>query len=277
MQVMAAALRCRVSENRDEDTGVSEMDETRDKAGGEGSPWGGWATIGISVIVMALFVLVQLAVLLGFIAYQQMRFPHGNLQQFMDQTTGITLIISSILSSPICSGVIIIFVLLRRNYPPVRYLGLKMPTGAQAGTWIIGSLLFVVASDAVTHLLNRPVVPDFMVKMYSTAYMIPLLYVALLIAAPIFEEIFFRGFIYQGLVHTGLRLPGAVVLTALCWSVIHMQYDIYGIIHIFSFGILLGIARWKTGSVYVTILMHALVNLIATIEVYVYIRYFVNG
>jgi membrane protease YdiL (CAAX protease family) len=65
---------------------------------------------------------------------------------------------------------------------------------------------------------------------------------------------------------------GAIVLTALVWAVIHRQYDWYGVATVFAAGLLLGFARLRTNSIYSCLLMHALMNLIATIEVVVVIR-----
>jgi membrane protease YdiL (CAAX protease family) len=53
----------------------------------------------------------------------------------------------------------------------------------------------------------------------------------------------------------------------LIWAAVHHQYDLYGIATIFVIGLLLGTARMKTDSVYPGIVMHALMNLIATIQV----------
>ena len=52
---------------------------------------------------------------------------------------------------------------------------------------------------------------------------------------------------------------------------IHLQYDAYEKNVIFIMGILLGIARATTQSIYAPIAMHAGANLIATIEVIIYI------
>ena len=60
---------------------------------------------------------------------------------------------------------------------------------------------------------------------------------------------------------------GAILLTSTLWSVIHVQYDLYGVANIFAAGLLLGYARLKTNSILPTILMHALMNLAATIQV----------
>jgi membrane protease YdiL (CAAX protease family) len=50
------------------------------------------------------------------------------------------------------------------------------------------------------------------------------------------------------------------------WAAIHLQYDAYGIGMIFVCGILLGYARMRTGSVLLCMVMHAFMNLVATIQ-----------
>jgi len=97
------------------------------------------------------------------------------------------------------------------------------------------------------------------------------LILALLVAAPIFEELFFRGFLLSGFSRTFLQPGGAVVVTSLAWSSIHVQYDVYGILTIFASGVILGFARLKTNSTLTTIIMHALMNLIATVETIIYV------
>lgn len=61
------------------------------------------------------------------------------------------------------------------------------------------------------------------------------------------------------------------LLTAALWAMIHLQYDAYGIATIFFGGLLVGTACLKTGSVLLCVVMHAMMNLVATIEVAVYL------
>ena len=81
-----------------------------------------------------------------------------------------------------------------------------------------------------------------------------------------FEEIFFRGFLFQGIRYSRLGPIGAIGITSFFWAAIHLQYDIYGIATIFALGILFGIARLKTGSIHLLMVMHSLASLVATIE-----------
>jgi membrane protease YdiL (CAAX protease family) len=120
---------------------------------------------------------------------------------------------------------------------------------------------FVLAGavDCLTIVLGRPLIPEFM----SLAW---LLWVAVVIAGPIFEELFFRGFLLAGFRASFLGPIGAVVLTSASWALIHLQYDAYDMSTIFVVGCVLGASRLKTGSVLLPIGMHILNNLIATIE-----------
>jgi len=49
----------------------------------------------------------------------------------------------------------------------------------------------------------------------------------------------------------------------------HVQYDAYAIVQIFLGGILFGVARLRTQSLYPTLAMHSLWNLLGLIEVIV--------
>jgi hypothetical protein len=58
----------------------------------------------------------------------------------------------------------------------------------------------------------------------------------------------------------------------LVWAVIHLQYDIYGMATVFALGLLFGIARLKTDSIHLLMVMHSFVGLVATMETVFYVR-----
>jgi membrane protease YdiL (CAAX protease family) len=91
--------------------------------------------------------------------------------------------------------------------------------------------------------------------------------VTIVIVVPVSEESLFRGFLFEGIRHSRVGAYGAVLLTAVLWSLIHIQYDWYGVATIFISGLLLGLVRLKTESVWATSCLHGLMNLIATLEV----------
>ena len=84
--------------------------------------------------------------------------------------------------------------------------------------------------------------------------------ISAVIVAPLVEEIFFRGFIYQALRRTMAILPAAL-LTSLVFGIAHIDPAI--IIPIALVGmILLGIYRW-TGNLWSSIITHAGYNAVA--------------
>jgi membrane protease YdiL (CAAX protease family) len=146
------------------------------------------------------------------------------------------------------------------------YLALRTVRLRTMLTWIGLTLCLIVLTDVLSTLVGRPIVPDVMLNFYETATPMWMLWVALIIGAPLFEETFFRGFLFKGLESSVVGLAGAVLVTAALWALIHVQYEAYEVSIIFLGGVLLGAARSRTGSLLVPLAMHAVVNLVATIE-----------
>lgn len=232
-------------------------------------PWGFWATIGFSLVVIISFVLIQAAVAIGYVLVRMQMQPQPDLDALTRDLAadGLLLSLASWISMPFCLGLVVLFVKLRRGWTVREYLALKpVPVRTMLG-WLGISLVFVVASDGLTYLLGRPIVPEYMRTAYRTAYCLPLLWATLLIASPVLEEAFFRGFMIPGILQSRLGAVGATVITAAGWAIVHIQYDFYAIAHIFLGGVLFGVARLRTRSLYPTLVMHSLWNLCATIEV----------
>lgn len=228
-------------------------------------PWGFWATIGLSCVIGAGVVLLQIILGIAIVVFAS--FFHFKKDPQEMAASGLFLALATCASAPVAIGLACLFARLRRSIPVTEYLGLKLVPGRTLLRWGLVLGLFSAVSDGVTSLLGRPIVPEFMSDAYRTAEFLPLLWLAVIVAAPAGEEILFRGFLFQGVAHSKLGGSGAIVFTALIWAAIHMQYDLYGVGTIFFAGLLLGFVRLKTGSVYATIFLHALMNLIATIQV----------
>jgi len=238
-------------------------------------PWGFWATLGFSAIIFALFSALQIVVVTAFVSVAKAEHPELNLEAYAKSlsSNGFCLAISVIVSGLICIPLTLLFTKLRKNISVKNYIGFREPLIREWVKWllILGGFLFL--SDAVTFLLNRPIVPPVMVDAYKTASFLPALLFAMIIVAPIFEEIFFRGFLFQGIRYSRLGPIGAIGMTSFFWAVIHLQYDVYGITTLFALGLLLGIARLKTGSIHLLMVMHSVTSLVATIEMVLYIHF----
>lgn len=242
-----------------------------------GGFWGGWATLGFGAIITIAFFIAQMLVAFAF-AFSFI-FSTGisseaavaEFGQKLISSSGLLVALAVIVSAVTCIFLISVFIKLRKGSPFLSYIGLKS-VSLRTCLISIGIILgFAVLSDFITYSLGKPISPDSMVSEYSTAVWPPLFWVAVIVFAPAFEEIFFRGFLFEGLRRSRLRLIGTIFLTSLFWALLHTQYDWYTIASIFVTGIILGVWRYKTGSLWSTLLMHMAANVYATTEVAIHI------
>lgn len=232
------------------------------------TPWGAGATAGWGILIVIAFFIFQGFVYLGFAAVEAVRNPGISFDAIMKSigTNGFVMSVTSCVTTPLSIGLIVLFVWLRQGPSVKRYLGLNAIAPRTIFIWIGIVTLFALASDVVTRFLGRPVVPEFMVQVYETVSVAPLLWIALIVAAPLFEEVLFRGFLFEGFQHSKLGPIGTILLTSLGWTVLHLQYGVYELGTIFVLGILFGVARLQTTSIYPPLVMHALFNLFAMVQ-----------
>ncbi|TLU67111.1 CPBP family intramembrane metalloprotease [Thalassotalea litorea] len=112
--------------------------------------------------------------------------------------------------------------------------------------------------------------PEFMVGLKATTDNVWLLFLAICIVAPIFEEILFRGFMFGRLEHTAIGKWGTLLITSLVFTFIHGQYNAVELTMVFSLALLLGYSRLKTGNIYVPIFIHMLNNTVSMVTLYLF-------
>ena len=88
-----------------------------------------------------------------------------------------------------------------------------------------------------------------------------LLFTAVVILAPLGEEIIFRGFLQQILEKHWKDITQAILFTALIFSLIHMNP--YWFVQIYFLGVILGFLAWKTQSIIAPLILHSLNNSMA--------------
>jgi CAAX protease family protein len=154
------------------------------------------------------------------------------------------------------------------GWPVGRYLGLVRPRARDLVAGVVAIAVLIVGLEILTHVLHRESVTPFQTDAYRVARaagLLPLLWVAFVIAAPVAEELFFRGFLFRGWAASPLGVPGTILLTSCIFSASHVQYDWFGIFQTFCISMLFGWLRWRSGSTTLTILMHMAINFIATL------------
>ncbi len=226
-------------------------------------PWGFWATVGLSLAVIGVFCLVQTVVAVGFIVVSEIVNHTGPSKEFLahlDQN-GLLLSLMTWTTLPFTLGLIWLLVKIRKPWSPRDYLALRCVSIKTNVAWLAIVLLIVAAYGAAAKHVGHK--SDFMSEIYKTAGFVPLLWLTLVVAAPLFEETLFRGFMFRGIQASRLGNAGAVVLTSLAWMATHVQYGVFDLAFIFILGIAMGIARARFGSVYLTMAMHAMLNFLA--------------
>lgn len=236
--------------------------------------WGFWGTIGLGLLVLTVFGFLQSSILIGYGSYLEgIDFSDGKpdeaeLKTIIDKFAynGDLISLAEIPSAIVGVGLILLFASLKRPFPVENYLQLRLPESPFKAIlkWIGVMLLVFIVMEGVNIFLERET-PEFMAKVYNSADNKLMLWLAVGVAAPFFEEFLFRGFLLEGLRHTRMGGVGAILLTSASWAIIHMQYGWFEIISIFFIGIILAIAQLKTKSLYIPIAMHMFMNLTASL------------
>ena len=235
-------------------------------------PWAFWPTIGFSAIIAMAYLIASVVIAVVALIAFKVKDPQANIEQLGEivGNSGLVMSIASIVLLPIIVGLCVLFSYLRKGITVRQYLGLSPITLKQVGIWLAALVLFAIVEDIFYTLIGVPIVHQSMIQMYESAIFPSLLIFSVVVCAPIVEECFFRGFLFKGLMHSAIGPVGATLATALVWAVIHMQYEWYGIVMIFLAGLMLGIARIRTGSILTPLLMHCAMNLIASVQLIVH-------
>lgn len=137
---------------------------------------------------------------------------------------------------------------------------------------LIGMIAFMAVSELILTVLDSSPM-DFLDGLI-TDESLPLLIFAIVVVAPIYEELVFRGLIFGGLLHrhraeqTPIRLVGftiakstlmASLISSLLFTLVHLQYDLLGMAVIFAMALLFCYIRIQYGLI-MAILMHMVNN-----------------
>lgn len=83
------------------------------------------------------------------------------------------------------------------------------------------------------------------------------------VLAPLWEELTFRGFLLSALAKSRLGIVGGGLVSNGLWTALHAGYSIPALLSVFVAGGVITWLVWKTGSLRIAIVTHALVNLSA--------------
>jgi membrane protease YdiL (CAAX protease family) len=231
-------------------------------------PWGIIATALWALLAMLISFVVSLVALT--------LWTGGAIDRLQNIMSNGPLLSLMILLSAVVQILVLASVARRRGRQAADYLGWIVPRGRDAAEAFAAVVAFLLVADAITYLLHRDTITSFQ-DAYRSARQesgLVLLWIAVVIAAPISEEIMFRGFLYRGWARSPRAVLPAVVITSTLWALSHVQYDWFGMLQIFLLGLILGWARWRSGSTMLTFGMHASTNTWAMVETTVQVDWF---
>jgi membrane protease YdiL (CAAX protease family) len=124
--------------------------------------------------------------------------------------------------------------------------------------WTIPLALVATYAVALVHenIVNPPE-QDIVNQFPRTAAGTALFVLVAVVMAPLFEELFFRGFLFKGLARSWGWLPAAFVSAAV-FGVAHLQLTVF--IPIVALGVALAWVYQRTGSLWTSIVLHAIFN-----------------
>jgi membrane protease YdiL (CAAX protease family) len=221
--------------------------------------WGGLAFGAMSFAQVFALILI-----LG--VYTDLDVSEANLKAIAQH--GGTIAVTVLAGLPVGLAVLWIAIrLARRSF--ASYLALRWPSWRQIGIALAASAVLLLALDGAAYMFGYPLAPDFSLNSMRSARDSGLIWLTLIgfcFAAPLGEELIFRGFVYRGWASTFLKPAGAVVLSAALFALIHVQYEWFYVGGIFTIGLLFGYLRAWSHSTWLTVITHAFYNLVASLQ-----------
>jgi membrane protease YdiL (CAAX protease family) len=228
--------------------------------------WKFWGTTLWGLFIFAAMFAGQLAVVAYFVLSREGSLDFSGLKGVL--AGGLTISLSVIMGLPAVLGALWLATRVA-GQSFADYLALRWTSWT---IFLIGTVaLFVLIAgwDLLSRALGREIEPGFMVEVLKSAKAdgaLWLLVIAFCIGAPVTEELFVRGFLYRGWSESFLRPIGAIVLSSLVWTALHLQYDLYFLGQVFTIGLLLGYLRYRGNSTWLTVVIHGINNLAATLQ-----------
>lgn len=232
-------------------------------------PLGFWSTTIFGLMSILVWVIAQTLAGLAVLKWLGTSLNAPELELDIVTTHALTISVATIASMPPAT-LVLFFAAWRAGCSVTEYFALTWPARRDL---LIGLAIVVVLlplGDLTSYLTGHDIVPAAVVDAYKTArasgHVLTLAF-ALVVIAPLMEELLFRGFLFRGYAASRLGVVGAILLTSVIWASMHIQYDVFYILQIVVLGCVFGWIRWRSGSTLLTIILHALVNLTALLQV----------
>ena len=227
--------------------------------------WKFWGTALWGLFIFAAMFVGQIGAIVGLVVMRGLPIDMASLQSIGHEPQALGL--SVMMGLPTTLAAVWLAIRIKKA-SFVDYLALYWPSWRQLLFGAVGLVLIVLAWEVASRSLGREATPGFMTDLLKSGRdkgAALLLLVAFSVAAPMSEEVLARGFLFRGWSASFLRVPGAILLSSLVWTVVHLQYDIYFLAEVFTIGLWFGYMRHRANSLWLTIILHALNNMTAVV------------
>jgi uncharacterized protein len=215
--------------------------------------WGFFSTVIWSLVILALIAGSQLLTIL--IIYGNISKEIINKFRNNDSTVYLCVYIASLIGILIMCGV----VKLKKNSNIKEYLAINRISLKQVITWSFVTIIFIIIQYLKVYFQGYTYSIGDLYKISPPL----LLFIAAVMVVPLCEELFFRGFLFSGFSSSFLGPVGTIIVTSLLWAAGHFSHcGLLDLFLVFIFGLAIGTARYKTNSIFTTLMMHSLSNLV---------------
>ncbi|WP_259365030.1 CPBP family intramembrane glutamic endopeptidase [Psychrobacter sp. GP33] len=228
-----------------------------------------FSRFGVPVLVLGMVIAFFVSQLIGIYLASSMLLPAVDTLTvdntfFLGSADG-TIVSASILISWVLLTLLIMAIIRAKGGDIRHYLALTPFSWVTAGAMIGILVIFMLGSQVLTNWMDRTPL-DFVDPLYQSVDSVWLLVIAMVIVAPIYEELVFRGLLWSAISEQFSTPRGAVIasiVTSIIFAVIHLQYGLYEITTIMLLALIFCYARIKSGSVLLPILLHIINNGVA--------------
>ena len=170
---------------------------------------------------------------------------------------GLTISLSVLLGFP--AVLLALWIAIRpTEIPFADYLALRWTSWRNVLIGAVALAVLVGGWDLLSRALGREITPGFMGEVLKSARAdgaLWLLVLAFCVAAPDVGGIFRPRLSLPRLLGVVPAVPGAIALSSLAWTALHLQYDWFFFTEIFSIGVLFGYIRYRTNSTWLTVVL----------------------
>ena len=163
----------------------------------------------------------------------------------------------------------LVWFLISKNQPILKTLRIRLVPFSTIYYTVLLSLGIIILSDELDKIIQMFIdAPEYVIDLNGLlkpesllGYF--LLFTAVVVIAPLGEELLFRGFFQQILEKHWKDITRSVLVTAMIFAFIHMNP--FWFAQIYILGIILGFLAWKTNSIIPSLILHGINNSMALI------------